>query len=72
MQSINPQTIVTSPMQVTITIFDIQVDSQVVDVTSVVTTWQLTNQTWAAKGLMTAQFPGIMNKTASYDCIWQF
>jgi hypothetical protein len=46
--STNPPTFVTSPVQVTITIFDItrniQVASQIVDLTSVFTKWQLTNQ----------------------------
>ncbi|CAK0766869.1 hypothetical protein CVIRNUC_003402 [Coccomyxa viridis] len=74
--SANPQTVVTSPVLVTINIFDItrniQVASQVVDMTSVVTNWQQTVQTGPATGFMTAQFTGIMNKTASYDCIWQF
>ena len=74
--STDPQQVLTSPVQVTISIFDItrniQVASQVVDVTSIVTNWQQTNQTGTATGFMTAQFTGIMNKTATYDCIWQF
>lgn len=70
-----PQSI-TGSVQATITIFDItrniQVATQIVDVTNLITGWQQTNQNGAATGYMTALFTGIMNKSASYDCIWQF
>lgn len=70
-----PQSI-TGSVQATITIFDItrniQVATQSVDVTNLITGWQQTNPIGAATGYMTALFTGIMNKSASYDCIWQF
>ena len=73
--SATPQSI-TGSVQATITIFDItrniQVATQIVDVTNIITGWQQTSQTGPATGYMTALFTGIMNKSASYDCIWQF
>ena len=73
--STTPQTI-TGSVQVTVTIFDItrniQVATQTVDVTSIITNWQKTAQTGPATGYTTAQYSGIMNQSASYDCIWQF
>lgn len=67
---------ITGSVQATVAIHDItrnlQVATQTVDVTSIITNWQQTAQTGPATGYTTAQFSGIMNQSASYDCIWQF